>query len=488
MTGTSALNPAAAIDLVSASCSLLFALLWLFISRAPGWRSTRSLVLVCLTAGLYSLCDFTQTMPFSDLVVRWGGRISVGLAGLHCASWLLFLEARDQRTLGRFERAVAWTGVAVAGLALVPGLFFTDDFVRFDVAWLGATYRIPEPSPLGLVSLVYFLAAMATMTARVSRKWSEGWRWRSPIVGSLLVLGLAFHDSLAVARVITSPLLVDLGFLVAIVGSGVLELSRLVGDAQRLEQLSTQLEREVQARTSELTGLQQALSRTQKLAAIGQLAGGVAHEINNPTAVVLSNLRYVRGALQADGRVPDDAAEALEDASAATERIARIVRDLSDAGRVANRSLELPHQVCEVDEVVERALGALPGLVAGAPRPQLHGATHLRARVDDGVLEKALLSLLQNAATAVAQAAVPEIHLEVAARDGTVELVVRDNGRGMPVDAEERLFEPFFTTRALAQGLGLPVAKGLLHAQGGDLRFLGNTPQGTSFLVVVPRA
>ena len=330
------MNPAAAIDLLSASCSLLFA--------------------------------------------------------------LLFLEARDERTLGRFERAVAWTGVAVAGLALVPGLFFTDDFVRFDVAWLGATYRIPEPSPFGTVSLVYFLAAMATMTARVSRKWKDGWRWRTPIMGSLLVLGLAFHDSLAVARVITSPLLVDLGFLVAIVGSGVSELSRLVGDAQRLEQLS----------------------------------GGVAHEINNPTAVVLSNLRYVRGALQADGRVPDDAAEALDDASAATERIARIVRDLSDAGRVANRSLEFPHQVCEVDEVVERALGALPGLVSGAPRPQLHGMTHLRARIDDGVLEKALLSLLQNAATAV--------------------------------------------------------AKGLLHAQGGDLRFLGNTPQGTSFLVVVPRA
>lgn len=468
-----------------ASC-MLFALLWLFVSRAPGWQDTRPLSLVSASAGLYSLADLLQLLPLSDEATLWAGRASIGVAGLHCGAWLLFLEARDRRPLGPFERAVAWAGVALVGVALAPGLLFSGHVHRFTLEWLNATYSLPETTGGGTALLLYFLAAMGAVAVRVFRRWNEGWRQRAPVLwGALMVVGV--HDSLVVAQVFDSPLLVDVGFLVGTVGYGLLELSRLVEDARRLEQLSSHLEREVRVRTEELARVEQELARTETLAAIGQLSAGVAHELNNPAAVVLSNLRYVRDSL-ADGKPPDDAVEALDDATQATERITRVVRDLSDAGRVASRRQAQPVPPCDLDGVLERTLDTLGAQAGTTVRPELGGERKLQGQVDALVLEKVVLSLLHNAVAAVEGVAAPKVTIDTRRHGAQVHLEVRDNGGGVAPEHEPKLFEPFFTTRAQGrgQGLGLPVARGLMVSQGGDLRFLGNSPEGTRFLVTFP--
>jgi signal transduction histidine kinase len=466
---------------------MLLALLWRFISRAPGWQDTRPLAIVCATAALYSLCDFTQVMSFSPGVTRWAGQVSIALAGLHCGAWLLFLEARDRRPLVGFERIIAWSGVVLGALALMPGVLFTERLSAYTVDWLGVTYQMPEPSPLGTWVVLYFLGAMGAVAVRVYRRWSSGWRWRAPAIGGLFLVALGVNDALAISRVIDSPLLVDIGFLVVNVTYGLTELNRLVLDARRIEQLSTHLEGEVQARTAELAAAHQALARAEKLAAIGRLAGGVAHELNNPTAVVLSNLGYVRRGLCPGGAVPDDATDALDDATAATERIARVVRNLSDAGRVASHSGGLPEHSCEVSEVVRQAFEVLRRR-PGAPELRLEGLPNARARFDEALLERVLLSVLENAAAAVEAVPSPQVAVELG-RDGLeVQLIVSDNGPGVAAGAEARLFEPFFSTKPQGRGigLGLAVAKGLMHAQGGDLRFLGSSSRGARFLLALP--
>ncbi|MFZ5446148.1 MAG: sensor histidine kinase [Myxococcota bacterium] len=479
-----------ALTLFSAAACLLFAVLWLFVSRAPGWHDTRALSLVSLTAGLYSLTDLAQLLPVSDAVALWAGSLSVAVSGLHCGAWLLFLEARDRRPLSAFERATAWGGVALAVLALVPRVMFTGAVEAFTVPWLDATWRVPRSTPVGTGLLLYFLSVMGIIAVRVSRRWNEGWRQRAPAVWGALMVLLGMHDALVVARVIDSPLLVDLGFLVGTVGYGLLELSRLADDAQRLERLSTQLEQEVQTRTEELAGAQRALARTEVLEAIGQLSAGVAHELNNPAAVVLSNLRYVRGALAEGTTPPDDAVEALDDATVATERITRIVRDLSDAGRIASRKQPWPSPPCDVDAVLTRALETLR-VDAGAPlTPRLEGVRQLHGRVDAVVLEKVVLSLLHNAVAATEGVAQPTVVLDTRRHGDEVHVEVRDNGGGVAKEHVAHLFEPFFTTRIAGRGrgLGLPVARGLMVSQGGDLRFGGNTPDGTRFVVTFPAA
>jgi signal transduction histidine kinase len=481
-------NPAATVDLISASCSLLFAFIWLRVSRAPGWGDTRWLAVVSATAALYSLCDLTQSLALSDEVILWGGRASMSVAGLHCGAWLMFLEARDRRALVGFERAVAWTGVAVAVAALVPGLFFTDHLSTWNVG--AFSYRTPEPSSAGMAAGLYFLLAMGAVAFRTARRWNDGWRHQLPAIGALLLVALGLNDALATAGTIASPLLVDLGFLLVIVGYGMVELSRLISDARRLEALSARLEVEVGKRTAELEKAQRALAHSDKLAAIGQLTSGIAHEINNPAAVVLSNLRYVKEALAQGAQTPEDAGEALDDATRSIERIVRVVRELNDAGRVASRRVDVQSSPCELDAVVDKCIAQLSEVVPESPRVTVSGERGARALVDDALLVQVLLNVLANAALAVKDRPQPEIGLNVVLEERLVHLTISDNGPGVSAEALPHLFEPFFTTRAQGQGtgLGLPVSLGLISSQGGDLRLIDTSPSGARFRLTVPRA
>jgi C4-dicarboxylate-specific signal transduction histidine kinase len=109
---------------------------------------------------------------------------------------------------------------------------------------------------------------------------------------------------------------------------------RFTSATHRLDMLSSQLEGIVTERTRELAKAHEALAQAERLAAIGRLSAGVAHEINNPSAAVVSNLSYLKTSLRS-GDVPDDAVDALEDSLTSMDKIARIVRQLLDTGRVA---------------------------------------------------------------------------------------------------------------------------------------------------------
>lgn len=236
-----------------------------------------------------------------------------------------------------------------------------------------------------------------------------------------------------------------------------------------LSQANERLQREVAERTrteQELRATQDELIQASKLAALGQMAAGITHELNQPLAALRSFSDNTRVFLE---RGQYDAAhENLEAIGSLTERMGKIVNQLKlFVGRAKPRGQRSP-----VARAVRNALALLGKRLEGV-RVELtltdgdaasvaldpHGEyPELIAQCDDLRLEQVLINLIGNALDAVAGLPGPRIVIDVRALPATLEISVRDNGPGIPADVMPRLFEPFFTTKEMGQGLGLGLA------------------------------
>jgi two-component system NtrC family sensor kinase len=217
------------------------------------------------------------------------------------------------------------------------------------------------------------------------------------------------------------------------------------------------------------------LVESEKLAGIGRLAAGVAHEINNPLAVILGHARLLeRGASEpqaADLRII--AAEALRG-----QQIVEGLLDLSRPVRQRTDRVRL-RELC--GSVVDRLADA--GKI-GAVRPRIDGDAVVQAHALR--VEQVLTNLLANACEATG----PDGHVEVVieqAEDGGVRVTVSDDGPGISAEHATRVFEPFFTTKAKGTGLGLAVAKAIAKAHGGDVTLDRVEPHGARATLVLPR-
>jgi signal transduction histidine kinase len=307
------------------------------------------------------------------------------------------------------------------------------------------------------------------------------------------VLALGFltaivaNDSLVSSGMVPMPYLIVLGFIVPVTAVAYSMTARFIGDAQALADLRRHLERQVEERTLALSRAQEQLHQAEKLAAVGSLAAGVAHEVSSPAAAAAANLRYVMGSHTADGHWPDDTQESLRDSLASIERIARITRQLLDAGRLAGaqvtaRSVRLLDVARAGVRIAEAQGDGSIRLVLDVD-PELHGLGQ------EEILVQVLVNLIVNAIQAI-----PEGRTDgrVVIRGGRTaqraQLVVEDNGGGMAPEVLQRAFDPFFTTKAFGKGtgLGLAVSRGLLHGLGGEVYLESVVGHGTQAIVELP--
>ncbi len=254
-----------------------------------------------------------------------------------------------------------------------------------------------------------------------------------------------------------------------------------------LEQANAQLRRE----TEERMRLELQLAQSQKLEALGRLAAGLAHEVNNPLSFIISNLNHVQRELKAlavtepVGTV-EELQETCRDALHGCERIQRLVQDV----RGFSRGKSLPAAPVALDVVLENALAManldqVPGLrVEWEPSP----VPPILA--DEHGLGQVFLNLLINAIHAVANGpAEPRIRMATGLHaDGRVWVEVQDNGCGIAPENLRRLFEPFFTTKppGVGTGLGLFICHGLITGYGGELSVESQPGQGATFRVLLP--
>lgn len=247
----------------------------------------------------------------------------------------------------------------------------------------------------------------------------------------------------------------------------------LAQERERAERQVTELE----SKNAELTRTRTELFAAERLATLGRLSAGIAHEVGNPLSGVLGYLALAESRLDR----PLELKNLLGLAEAEVRRIDGIVRGLLELGRPSTGAL----RPVDVAEVIERCMG----LVRGAPEFKsvevaLSSGPGLIARADPGPLAQVLINLLLNAAQAIAGAG----HIQLtASRSGErIQITIVDTGPGLPPGD---VFEPFFTTKpSTGTGLGLAVSLHLVRAMQGEIRAEASPAGGARFIVELAAA
>lgn len=235
--------------------------------------------------------------------------------------------------------------------------------------------------------------------------------------------------------------------------------------------------------------LEERLLIADRMASMGTLAAGVAHEINNPLSYVKGNLDFVLEKLAHDKNVHPDLLLALEDARVGAMRVREIVRDLKMFSRAdveASGPVDVEPVVASSIAMAWNEIRHRAKLVrrSGAPPPVV--ATEAR-------LGQVVLNLLVNAAQAIPEGATEsnEIRVETGlAADGRVFIEVADTGPGISLDVKRRMFDPFFTTKAIGDGtgLGLAICHSIVTSLGGEIAVESEIGRGAVFRVLLPAA
>jgi C4-dicarboxylate-specific signal transduction histidine kinase len=227
------------------------------------------------------------------------------------------------------------------------------------------------------------------------------------------------------------------------------------------------------------------VNQAEKLAALGTLAAGIAHEINNPIGVITSRVELMR--LDADvHQLPEEVRDDLAVVHRQAGRVARITQGLLSFARKSPRewtSIDLNRIVDDTLVLLEQPL-TRNGVRIVASRTQ--GLPRIAG--DRNALQQVLVNLLTNARDAIAGAGTIEVRTEASPDRRQVRLSVRDTGRGIPPETLSRIFEPFFTTKAEGTGLGLAISYGIVRDHHGTIDVDSRRDHGTTFTVTLPAA
>ncbi len=248
-----------------------------------------------------------------------------------------------------------------------------------------------------------------------------------------------------------------------------------------LEEWGRTLEEKVKARTEELVSVEAQMAQSEKLASLGRLAAGVAHEINNPLGGILA---FSMLALEdCDEKHP--MRQNLEVIVKQTLRCRETVKGLLDFARQSTAQASLT----DINPVIEKTLPLLQNqsifhniqtITRLAPNlPQL--------LIDPGHLQQVIVNVALNAVDAMEQNGTLTIETEEDRKAGEVLIRISDTGKGIPAEILPLIFEPFFTTKKVGQGtgLGLSIVHGIVTRAGGRIE-VSTSPQGTTFTIRLP--
>ncbi len=253
---------------------------------------------------------------------------------------------------------------------------------------------------------------------------------------------------------------------------------------EEIRQLNAGLEQRVEERTRELLDAQEKLIRQEKLAVLGQLAGGVGHELRNPLGVINSAVYYLK-------LVQPDANEKIKQYHAMIEQethtAEKIISDLLDFARIKS----VDREPVSVPELVQRVLTRYPvpetvlaKVKVPANLPEVFADPRQMEQVLGNLVVNAYQAMAsQSSATGVASGG--KLTIQAVRRKKEVAIAVCDSGVGIPPENMKKLFEPLFTTKLKGIGLGLAVSKKLAEANGGRIEVESEPGKGSTFTLVL---
>lgn len=223
------------------------------------------------------------------------------------------------------------------------------------------------------------------------------------------------------------------------------------------------------------------LGRTEKLAAIGELVAGVAHELNNPLTGISTFAQ-----LLLEDKLEGEQLESVSLIKREADRAIGVIRDLLLFARKTD-ARDVPVDINTVVKHTAR-LRALASRSSGIEVHMHLDESHPKVRGDEQKLQQVLLNLLVNAESALQDAEVRHLSLTTRHRNSSVAIVVADTGHGMPPSTSQRIFEPFFTTKPPGEGtgLGLSVSYGIIQAHRGTISVESTPDVGTTFTISLP--
>lgn len=264
---------------------------------------------------------------------------------------------------------------------------------------------------------------------------------------------------------------------------------------KRVDEALRSTSSELRQSTAELKAAREALRSNDRLATIGMLSAGIAHELKNPIAAILASVEEAPMMLEeiqehiAKGEPLDDLmdelGEAIADSSIACRQLQRIVMDLNDmvrGGQSRSRSVRADEPVDSASRIVRKAAGE---------RIQIETRCEATRAVkaDPGRLMQVLINLAKNAIDAMKSSGGTRLRIATEDRGiGRVAFLVEDNGPGIPEDVRKRMFEPFFTTKGPGEGtgLGLHLVGEIVKSQSGTISCDTELGRGTTFTVEFP--
>ena len=248
-----------------------------------------------------------------------------------------------------------------------------------------------------------------------------------------------------------------------------------------LEDWGRNLEVKVDERTHQLKQIQDQLIRSEKLASLGELVAGIAHEINNP----LTGILVFSSLVGDDPRLNPELKDDMEKIRRETQRCAKIVRGLLD---FAHESL--PHKIqTQVNNLIDATLDLV------THQSSFHDITVVRAYhealphafVDPNQIEQVLVNIMVNASHSMTNGGTLTISTGLTNDDRNLFICIRDTGCGIPEGNLGKIFDPFFTTKEnLGTGLGLAVSYGIIESHGGKIEVQSTVGEGTAFTIRLP--
>lgn len=476
------MNTPATISLMAAAAGVAVGVLALRVSRVRGWRELRWFALIAWLASTYAVANLATTGAWPLELLMPVASLQLAVTVLQHWAWMRYARSFCPGPPSPAGRALERIVVGAAALSLVPGVAFERRILHHAFPAWSVTYNDLSVTPVGFAIMALLPAGATLVIARLLRARRQGVRHlgaQLAAYGSMVVL--TANDAVVSTGQFSLPYLLDVGFMLPVGLMAWATSLRFVEAAQDLEALRGRLEALVGARTKVLARTQEALARSERLAALGRLADGVAHQVSNPAAVVTANLRYLVAHPHGD-EVQEVAGEAIQ----AMGRINELTRRLADAGRIASAS--------RTSTAVD--LGALTERVVAEARARLPGRVAVEASLPAGlvvqtspeVLETLVQTLLGIAVEAVPAERPGRIALRAERQRGNVRLTVTDDGVGLRPEELERAFEPFFAARPAAEGsgVGLSVCRGIVEAHGGALWLESAPERGTTAVLVLP--